>query len=126
MIELVSEDRCIQCNLCVKVCPTNVFDKTIGGVPVISRQEDCQTCFICEVYCPVDALYVSPYADLNVDVDEAELAQKGILGSWRKTIGWGVGRTKLAAIDQTAFIDRILPPRTIRPAGVSEIKVQTS
>ena len=26
MIELVSQTRCIECNLCVKMCPTNVFD----------------------------------------------------------------------------------------------------
>lgn len=126
MIELVSAERCIQCNLCVKVCPTNVFDKTEGGVPVIKRQEDCQTCFICEAYCPVDALYVSPFTDEAVQVDEEELAAKGILGSWRETIGWGPGRQKLAALDQTPFIDRILPPRPVRVAGISDVKVQTS
>lgn len=126
MIELVSDDRCIQCNLCVKVCPTNVFDKVPDAAPIIKRQEDCQTCFICEAYCPVDAIYVSPYADKAVEVNESELAEQGILGSWRKKIGWGPGRTKLASIDQTAFIDRILPPRPVQIAGVSDVKVQTS
>ncbi|MGO4537517.1 4Fe-4S binding protein [Paenibacillus sp. 2TAB19] len=126
MIELVSAERCIGCNLCVKVCPTNVFDKTEGGAPVIKRQEDCQTCFICEAYCPVDALYVSPFTDEAIQVDEGELASKGILGSWRETIGWGPGRQKLAALDQTPFIDRILPPRPVRVAGISDVKVQTT
>ncbi|MGO4108463.1 4Fe-4S binding protein [Paenibacillus sp. YAF4_2] len=121
MIELVSEERCISCNICVKVCPTNVFDKGEDGVPVIARQSDCQTCFICEVYCPADALYVSPYAEQTVEVNEQELADKGVLGSWRAIIGWGPGRTKIAAIDTTSFIDRILPPRTVRPQGVSEV-----
>ncbi|AJY75869.1 4Fe-4S dicluster domain-containing protein [Paenibacillus beijingensis] len=112
MIELVSKDRCVQCSLCVKVCPTNVFDTGTDGVPIIARQEDCQTCFICEAYCPVDALYVSPYADVSVTYEENELAEKGLLGSWRATIGWGPGRTKLAAIDTTPFIDWILPRRS--------------
>ncbi len=52
MIELVSEERCIQCDVCVDVCPTNVFDAVPGGPPVIARKADCQTCFMCEVYCP--------------------------------------------------------------------------
>lgn len=124
MIELVSAERCISCNLCVKVCPTNVFDKTVDGIPVIARQEDCQTCFMCEAYCPVDALYVSPYTDEQVHVDEDELIANNLLGSWRETIGWGSGRTKLAAIDQTQFIDRILPTKVIRPAGVSDVRMQ--
>ncbi|NTZ18643.1 ferredoxin family protein [Paenibacillus sp. JMULE4] len=109
MIEWVSADRCVQCGICVKVCPTHVFDLGPDDTPVIARQEDCQTCYICEAYCPADALYVAPYADEKVTVEEQELIASGILGSWRKTIGWGPGRTKLAAMDQTPFIDRILP-----------------
>ncbi|GBF78437.1 hypothetical protein PA598K_07081 [Paenibacillus sp. 598K] len=124
MIELVSDERCISCNLCVKVCPTNVFDKT-EHAPIIARQEDCQTCFICEAYCPVDALYVSPYTDEAVVVEESALAAAGTLGSWRATIGWGPGRTKLAAVDQTPFIDRILPPRPVRAAGISDAGSRT-
>ena len=60
MIEIVSAAACIACDICVKVCPTDVFDRGEDGVPVIARQSDCQTCFMCEAYCPTDALYVSP------------------------------------------------------------------
>ena len=109
MIEVVSQQRCIECGLCVKICPTNVFDRTETGLPVIARQEDCQTCFICEVYCPADALYVSPFADMEQKVTEEELIAVEIIGSWRETVGWGRGRTRLAEIDETPFIDRILP-----------------
>ncbi|TXK84667.1 ferredoxin family protein [Paenibacillus sp. N3.4] len=114
MIEFVSSERCVSCSLCVKVCPTNVFDQGAGGIPVIARQEDCQTCFICEAYCPVDALYVSPFADpLETAPLEEQLVEANLLGSWRETLGWGKGRVKLAEIDTTPFIDRILPPRRI-------------
>ncbi|MBW4079821.1 ferredoxin family protein [Paenibacillus sp. S150] len=125
MIELVSTERCIGCSLCVKVCPTNVFDRT-DHAPIIARQEDCQTCFICEAYCPADALYVSPYADEKLQANEQELAEQGVLGSWRAALGWGPGRTKLAARDQTQFIDRILPPRPVRAAGISDVKTPTT
>ncbi|CAH1216970.1 ferredoxin family protein [Paenibacillus sp. LjRoot153] len=112
MIEFVSTERCVGCTLCVKVCPTNVFDKGIDGIPSIARQEDCQTCFICEAYCPVDALYVSPFESPLEEVPtEAELVEANLLGSWRETLGWGKGRTTLAELDTTPFIDRILPSR---------------
>ena len=101
MIELVSRSRCIECNLCVKVCPTNVFDAVPGGHPVIARQADCQTCFMCEVYCPADALYVAPNADASFEVNEAALAAGGLLGSYRRAVGWGPKRTSGAATDAT-------------------------
>lgn len=91
MIELVSDTLCTGCDLCVKVCPTHVFDAVPGGIPVIARQSDCQTCFMCEAYCPVDALYVSPFADRPEPVDEATLVAQGLLGSYRRSIGWAPG-----------------------------------
>ncbi len=108
MIELVSEDRCIQCGLCVKVCPTNVFDQDEDGNPIIARQEDCQTCFMCEAYCPVDAMYVSPQADVSVEVDERQLIETDVLGSWRATIGWGPrSRGSMAAQDTVPLLNGI-------------------
>ena len=92
MIELVSEDRCIGCDLCVQVCPTNVFDPGLGGRPAIARKQDCQTCFMCEAYCPADALYVAPESDRSLPVDEAALVAAGKLGRYREILGWGPGR----------------------------------
>jgi NAD-dependent dihydropyrimidine dehydrogenase PreA subunit len=88
VIELVSENRCIHCNACVAACPDNVFDSVAHAAPVIARPEDCQTCFLCELYCPVDALYVSPLADAHEQVDESQLAQSGLLGSFARVMGW--------------------------------------
>lgn len=107
MIELVSAERCIGCRLCVKVCPTNVFDMdAVAKLPVIARQEDCQTCFMCEAYCPADALYVAPQAESRAEVDEAELAASGLLGSWRAEIGWSRdAETTMAERDTTPFFE---------------------
>ncbi|MBP2000287.1 NAD-dependent dihydropyrimidine dehydrogenase PreA subunit [Paenibacillus shirakamiensis] len=105
MIELISADRCVGCKLCVKVCPTNVFDM-VDRLPLIARKEDCQTCFMCEAYCPVDALYVAPYADLHIEVDEKELIRSGLLGSWRFEIGWGTQeKATMAERDTTPFFE---------------------
>jgi NAD-dependent dihydropyrimidine dehydrogenase PreA subunit len=101
VIELVSESRCIKCNICVNICPTNVFDRVPNAPPTIARQSDCQTCYMCELYCPVDALYVAPESDVTTSVNEAELAEVGLLGSYRENIGWGHKRTSAAKTDQT-------------------------
>jgi len=101
MIEVVSEERCIGCDICVRVCPTNVFDAVPDAPPVIARQEDCQTCFMCELYCPVDALFVAPQADAHVRLEEAELSRQGLLGSYRAVVGWGEGRTPGASRDRS-------------------------
>lgn len=87
MIEVVDAERCTGCNICVHVCPTNVFDIT-ETIPVIARQEDCQTCFMCEAWCPEDALYVSPFADIPERIDLAALKAGNVIGSYRLAIGW--------------------------------------
>ncbi|RZS80365.1 4Fe-4S dicluster domain-containing protein [Pigmentiphaga kullae] len=99
MIEIVSAERCTACNICVHACPTNVFDLVAGGPPRIARQSDCQTCFMCELYCPVDALYVAPSADSAQAVEEA--AARPLMGSYRAAIGWGAGRTATARHDSS-------------------------
>ncbi|MED0702333.1 4Fe-4S binding protein [Aeribacillus composti] len=99
MIQVLLEERCVKCNLCVNSCPTNVFEKRKGEVPVISRQDDCQTCYMCELYCPVDALYVAPNADEAVEISEQELLTTGLVGSYRTNMGWQKGQKPVAAQD---------------------------
>lgn len=88
MIELLSDERCIDCNLCVKACPTNVFDARSGAAPVIARGDDCQTCFMCELYCPTDALYVTPVVSAHLVVNESQIERSGLLGSYARELGW--------------------------------------
>jgi NAD-dependent dihydropyrimidine dehydrogenase PreA subunit len=105
MIELVSSSRCIRCDVCIRVCPTDVFERGADGVPEIVRQEDCQTCFMCEAWCPTDALFVAPpTVPLESDSplrDEDELVRRGLLGSYRKVLGWGPGREPGAQEDRS-------------------------
>ncbi|HEY1700658.1 MAG TPA: ferredoxin family protein [Trebonia sp.] len=96
MIELVSTERCVKCDVCIKVCPTNVFDHGEDRLPVIRHQEDCQTCFMCEAWCPADALFVAPQTTPVTPGspyrDEQWLTERGLLGSYRRELGWGKGR----------------------------------
>ncbi len=88
MIELIVDDRCTRCNLCVTVCPTDVLTPVAQGKPAIARQEDCQTCFLCELYCQADAIYVAPEIDRPVAVEEGAIVASGLLGQHRRNAGW--------------------------------------
>ena len=92
MIEVVSAARCIECDICVKVCPANVFDPVRHGPPLIARQSDCQTCFLCEIYCPADALYVAPCAEGPTGIDEKAVEAAGLFGSYSRALGWRRGK----------------------------------
>ncbi|VVD71476.1 4Fe-4S dicluster domain-containing protein [Pandoraea fibrosis] len=99
MIEIVNDARCTGCNICVRACPTNVFEAVDGGAPRIARQDDCQTCFMCELYCPEDALFVAPQADRPATADDAQVLRDAMWGSYRDAVGWGPGRRSTAALD---------------------------
>ena len=128
MIEVLSAARCIQCDLCVRVCPTNVFEVVPGGVPVIARHDDCQTCFQCEAYCPADAIFVAPLrtpAPEGSDWrDEPALARTGQLGLYRRRVGWGKDSGASGASDQSLLVFELLTqrnpatPRSHIPAGL--------
>jgi len=111
MIELVSAERCIGCNICVRVCPRDVFDATENGVPTIARQDDCQTCFMCELYCPTDALYVAPYADELAGVSEEILVAGDEMGSFAREMGWRRGKIGGTDGDPTYLIPAGGQPR---------------
>lgn len=108
MIEVVSESRCIKCDVCIRVCPTNVFERGPEGVPQIVRQDDCQTCFMCEAWCPTDALFVAPLIEPapvgSVLRDENELVRRDLLGSYRRQLGWSEGQEPTAARDTTTTV----------------------
>jgi NAD-dependent dihydropyrimidine dehydrogenase PreA subunit len=93
VIELINAERCTSCNICVRVCPTDVFDRVDGAPPRIARQDVCQTCFMCEVHCPEDAMYVAPMREPaepgSPHLDEDRLLREGYFGSYRARLGWG-------------------------------------
>jgi NAD-dependent dihydropyrimidine dehydrogenase PreA subunit len=88
MIELIVAERCTDCGACVEVCPANVLDPGPDCLPVLARVEDCQTCFMCELYCREDAIYVAPDCDRRVSVSTKDVLASGCLGQYRKHSGW--------------------------------------
>lgn len=88
MIAHIFAERCTGCNDCVAACPTHVFDPGADGVPVIARLDQCQTCFMCELYCEADALYVAPDQRQPETIDPAAILASGDLGKLRHDYGW--------------------------------------
>ncbi len=86
MIADLDESACDGCGQCVTVCPVNVFDLTPAG-PVMARPDACQTCFLCELYCAADALYVDPDGETRRTIDRGDI--KDLRGRFRRDSGWG-------------------------------------
>jgi ferredoxin len=70
-------------------------------MPVIARQDDCQTCFLCELYCPEDSLFVAPYADGPEAIDIPTLKQSGKFGSYRRAVGWTEETKEARGLDRS-------------------------
>lgn len=51
---------CKACNICIALCPQEVFEPNRDGKPIIARAENCTQCAICWVHCP-DLAIVSNY-----------------------------------------------------------------
>lgn len=88
MIEVVIDDRCGGCGDCVDVCPSDVLAHGPNGKAVIARQADCQTCYLCELYCPEDALFVWPEVDRVAGLTADQALATGDVGGFRRDSGW--------------------------------------
>lgn len=100
MIALIREEDCTGCNTCVDVCPTLVLDAG-APVPVIARIDACQTCFLCELYCPTGAIHVGH--DQFAPETAADIARhKGVI---RADHGWDVPQ---GALDDYCLLGPLL------------------
>lgn len=87
MIALILEESCTGCNTCVTVCPTLVLAET-ARVPDIADLDACQTCYMCELHCPENAIYVGPDQFAVEAIDPAAAIASGQLGKVRRDHGW--------------------------------------
>lgn len=87
MITPILESRCTGCNICVEVCPTLVLAEGENS-PRIAQIEACQTCYMCEVHCPADAIYVAPDQTGPENISEETILASGQLGRIRHDQGW--------------------------------------
>ncbi|KKM09810.1 hypothetical protein SY88_16570 [Clostridiales bacterium PH28_bin88] len=58
-IEKIDYQRCNGCLQCWDTCPMDVI-RVLGKTVYLAYPEDCMCCYLCELACPNDAIYVSP------------------------------------------------------------------
>lgn len=52
-----TEEKCVNCDRCIEVCPHAVFERGEKAVILINAS-DCMECGACSINCPTDALKV--------------------------------------------------------------------
>lgn len=56
--QLIFDDWCKACGICIAFCPQNVFGRDRNGKPVAERPDDCNSCLFCELHCPDFAITI--------------------------------------------------------------------
>jgi 2-oxoglutarate ferredoxin oxidoreductase subunit delta len=54
----IYEDWCKACGICIALCPTEVFEKSETGTPIIKNPDACTGCRFCEFHCPDFAISI--------------------------------------------------------------------
>ncbi|MCD8365358.1 MAG: ferredoxin family protein [Clostridiales bacterium] len=62
MIKAIEQEKCIGCGRCVNICPLDTL-RMKDGKAVIAYPEDCHSCYLCEMACSVNAVYVHPFKE---------------------------------------------------------------
>ena len=63
----IDYEVCTGCKACVEICPMDVLRwNEEQKRPFIKYLRDCQSCFLCETDCPVDAIYVTPALERRI------------------------------------------------------------
>lgn len=57
-IEKLDYEKCNDCGLCYEICPMDVF-RRLGKTVYVAYPRDCMACFLCEMECPTEAIFVS-------------------------------------------------------------------
>ncbi len=58
-VKNIDYTKCNSCMRCFHICPMDVF-AAVSRQVYIAWQEDCMCCYLCEIECPKDAIYVDP------------------------------------------------------------------
>lgn len=76
--------KCIDCELCVEVCPQNVFARSEDRTYRVQHGEKCIECGACVLNCRGGAISFEPFPGCGCIWNATSRRLKSII-SWRKT-----------------------------------------
>lgn len=56
--QIIFQDWCKACGICIAFCPKKVYGSQKDGKPIIERPDACNGCLFCELHCPDFAITV--------------------------------------------------------------------
>jgi thioredoxin reductase (NADPH) len=74
LVHAINDDRCVGCDACVAVCPTNVLD-LVNNKSRVLRFQDCIQCEQCMWVCPTDALVMYPEGGTPPPIEMPEISE---------------------------------------------------
>ena len=63
MITKIDQTKCLGCGRCVEACPMDIIRLNEHRKAYIAYNDDCMTCFRCELVCTQGAIYVHPFKE---------------------------------------------------------------
>jgi thioredoxin reductase/NAD-dependent dihydropyrimidine dehydrogenase PreA subunit len=72
LVHSINDDRCVGCDACIDVCPTDVLE-LIDNKSRVARFDDCIGCEQCAMVCPTAALVMHPEGSTPPPVRAAAL-----------------------------------------------------
>lgn len=119
---LIEATTCIQCDRCVKVCPSEVFVSSQGGTPRTQNIEFCIQCGHCVAICPTDSIIHESFPQEKVHrFDKKDLPSSEQLMLLLKTRRSGRVFTKDPIPEY--FIDQIVEAAHRAPTASNSQKV---
>lgn len=77
MPPVIDAESCKRCNLCVSICPTNLFVAVPDSPPEVAYPEECWHCNACVLDCPAKAIELRlPLNFMVLNVKAASLRNK--------------------------------------------------
>jgi len=64
----IDEEKCVGCKKCITLCFADVIRfNEVKSKPEAKYLEECEACLICELFCPTQAIRVTPTFPIFVD-----------------------------------------------------------
>ena len=125
MENIINQEKCIRCKLCIEVCPVNMIGINKNGVVnfLPDRAKICLECGQCMNVCPTDAIKIAKY---NYEDNFLKLPENNV--DYKKYIDFISTRRSIRNFNEKPVekevIEKILASLNFAPYGAEPNKVE--